>query len=217
VQPDVAELEFPPPGLIGQRWHAFTLTSIQQAVFCSTAGNRAPGRTGVNEAMLNARRPSNDRADNVIGGMLSQKRIFESGGRIHEGTRWLDARSHLCYKRNSMLNRIATSLVTAVALVATPFHASARTCIVTDSPIQKACQPGCCANKTCCATSPKNTAPVSQPLAKSGSDQQNVAVLPSQRALALLRPGAIASSFFSCEDSAAHSPPRLALTCIRLI
>ncbi len=116
-----------------------------------------------------------------------------------------------------MLGRITISLAMAVALMATPFHVSARSCIVFDTAMNKACQPACCANKTCCATSPKNTAPASQPLAKSVSDQQNVAALSSQSALALLTPVAIASSFFSFEDSAAHSPPRLALTCIRLI
>ena len=115
-----------------------------------------------------------------------------------------------------MLVRITISLAMAVALMATPFQVSARSCIVSDTAVNKACQPACCANKTCCATSPKNTAPASQPLAKSVSDQQNVAVS-SQSALALLSPVAIASSFFPFEDSAAHSPPRLALTCIRLI
>src|SRR5437879_1424418 len=116
-----------------------------------------------------------------------------------------------------MLGRITISLAMAVALMAAPFHVSARSCIVSDTAVNKACQPACCANKTCCVTSPKNTAPASQPLAKSVSDQQSVAALSSQSALALLTPVAIASSFFSFEDSAAHSPPRLALTCILLI
>src|SRR5205823_9943148 len=98
-------------------------------------------------------------------------------------------------------------LAMAVALMAAPFHVSGRTCIVSEAAANKACRPACCANTTCCATSPKNTAPVSQPLAKSVSDQQNVA-LSSQSALALLSLVAIASSFFSFEDSAAHSPPR---------
>src|SRR3989440_240521 len=68
-----------------------------------------------------------------------------------------------------MLGRITISLAMAVALMTTPFHVSARTCIVSDAPVQKACKPGCCANKTCCATSKKNNAPISQPLAKNGS------------------------------------------------
>src|SRR5438105_15762479 len=115
-----------------------------------------------------------------------------------------------------MLSRIMISVAMAAALLVAPVSISARSCILLNAAGGKACQPGCCANTTCCATSPKNTAPVSQPLAKSVSDQQNVA-LSSQSALALLSLVAIASSFFSFEDSAAHSPPRLALTCIRLI
>src|SRR5437870_8668580 len=68
-----------------------------------------------------------------------------------------------------MLGRITISLAMAVALMAAPFHVSARTCILSDAVAQKAGQPACCANKTCCATSKKNTAPVSQPLTKSTS------------------------------------------------
>ena len=64
-----------------------------------------------------------------------------------------------------MIGRIAIALGLVVALTTAPFHVSARTCIVSDAPIQKACKPGCCANKACCATSEKNTAPISKPLA----------------------------------------------------
>jgi len=116
-----------------------------------------------------------------------------------------------------MLGRITISLAMAVALMATPFHVSARSCIVFDTAMNKACQPACCANKTCCATSPKNTAPVSQPLAKSASAQQNIATLPSSVAFVGLDPGARTSRVFSSRDCTAHSPPTLALTCIRLI
>src|SRR5437660_12453318 len=116
-----------------------------------------------------------------------------------------------------MLSRIMISVAMAAALLVAPVSISARSCILLNAAAEKACQPGCCANKTCCATSPQNTAPASQPLAKSASDQQNLVGLSSQGGLALLSPVAIASSFFSHEDSAAHSPPRLALTCIRLI
>ena len=60
------------------------------------------------------------------------------------------------------------SFVAIAALLAAPIHLSARTCIISDAPIHKACQPGCCANKACCATSQK-AAPVSQPFAKNNS------------------------------------------------
>src|SRR5260370_34344232 len=71
-----------------------------------------------------------------------------------------------------MLSRIIISMAIAAALFTAPVGLAARSCILTNAPSQKACQPSCCANKTCCATSPKNTAPPAQPLAKADSDQQ---------------------------------------------
>jgi len=117
-----------------------------------------------------------------------------------------------------MLSRIMISVVTAVTLVAAPMGSAARSCILVNAPSQKACQPRCCANKTCCATSAKNTAPSSQPLAKSGSvsttnpisGPTGFAVLPNQ----------------SWQDRvvtrtdlvfAALSPPQLSLLCTFLI
>src|SRR6266566_8095965 len=70
-----------------------------------------------------------------------------------------------------MLSRIIISMAMAAALFTAPVGL-ARSCILSSAPSQKACQPNCCANKTCCATSPKNTAPPSQPLAKADSGQQ---------------------------------------------
>src|SRR6266436_9537203 len=116
-----------------------------------------------------------------------------------------------------MLTRIMISVAMAAALLVAPVSNSARSCILLNAPAEKACQPGCCANKTCCATSQKNTAPVSQPLAKSGSDQQSVATLPSAVVVIGLGPAAETSSTFSSRDCTAHSLPTLALTCIRLI
>jgi len=116
-----------------------------------------------------------------------------------------------------MLSRIMISVVLAVAFVAAPVRISARSCILVNAPTQKACQPVCCANKTCCETSPKNTSPTAQPLAKSGSDQGNIATLPSPVALAVLNYAPAESFVFSSRDCAAHSPPPLALNCTRLI
>jgi len=105
----------------------------------------------------------------------------------------------------------------ATALFTAPVGLAARSCILTNAPSQKACQSSCCANKTCCAISPKNTAPPSQPLAKADSSQQ------------LKATGFVAAlSFSSCEAAAeqfrfqaiapsANSPPRLALLCTFLI
>jgi hypothetical protein len=116
-----------------------------------------------------------------------------------------------------MLNRIMISVVMAAALIAAPVSVSARSCILVNASSQKACQPGCCANKACCATSKKNTAPIFQPLAKSASAQQDIATLPPAVAFVGLCPAARTLSVFSSRDCTAHSPPTLALICIRLI
>src|SRR5947207_1508828 len=71
-----------------------------------------------------------------------------------------------------MLSRIIISVAMAAALFMAPVGFAARSCILANAPSQKACQPSCCANKTCCATSPKNTTPPSQPLAKADSGQR---------------------------------------------
>jgi len=105
----------------------------------------------------------------------------------------------------------------ATALFTAPVGLAARSCIFTNAPSQKACQPSSCANKTCCATSPKNTAPSSQPLAKGDSSQQVKAA------------GFVAAVSFSSREAGseqfrfqaiaplANSPPRLTLLCTLLI
>jgi hypothetical protein len=116
-----------------------------------------------------------------------------------------------------MFSKVTVSVAVGLALFAAPVRLAARSCILTNAPSQKACQPSCCVNKTCCATSPKNTAPQSQPLAKADPSQQ------------LQTTGFVAAlSFSSCEVGAeqfrfeaaapsAGSPPRLALLCTFLI
>jgi hypothetical protein len=69
----------------------------------------------------------------------------------------------------------------------------------------------------CCATSAERTGPPAQPLAKSGLDQQNVSAIPAIAAMALAIPAATESHVFSSTEGRAHSPPLLALICIRLI
>jgi hypothetical protein len=116
-----------------------------------------------------------------------------------------------------MLSRIMISVALAVALVGAPARISARSCILSNAPAQKACPPACCANKTCCETSPKNTSPPAQTLAKSGPDQGNIATLPSPVVVAVLNYAPAESFVFSSADCAAHSPAPLTLICIRLI
>jgi len=105
----------------------------------------------------------------------------------------------------------------AAALFMAPVGFAARSCILTNAPSQKACQPSCCANKTCCATSPKNTAPQSQPLAKADSGQPLSAICFAS-ALPLSSCEAGAEQFrFQAAAPSANSPPRLALLCTFLI
>jgi hypothetical protein len=116
-----------------------------------------------------------------------------------------------------MLSRIMISMAMAAAIFTAPVGLAARSCILSSAPSQTACQPSCCANKTCCATSPKNTAPQSQPLAKADSSQQLkatgfVAALPFSG----WETGAEQFRFQATARSA-DSPPRLALLCTLLI
>jgi hypothetical protein len=115
-----------------------------------------------------------------------------------------------------MLSRII-SVAVATALFMAPASLSARSCIFSNAPDQKACQSSCCANKTCCATSPKNTAPPSQPLAKADSGQQLKAA-GFVAALSYSNWEAGAAGFrFQAVPPSADSPPRLALFCTLLI
>jgi hypothetical protein len=118
----------------------------------------------------------------------------------------------------SMLSKISVSVMVATALFGASMRLPAASCILSNMPSEKACTPGCCANKTCCKTSQKNTAPPVQPLAKSGFNQQNIVALPAMVAVALPNPAvATESPVFSSAECTAHSPAPLALICIRLI
>ena len=119
---------------------------------------------------------------------------------------------------NSMLSRIMISVAMAVALVAAPIASTARSCILVNAPSQKACQPSCCANKTCCATSSKNTAPASQPLAKADSGQQLSATCFATAAPPFASPQVGAEQFrLHIASPPANSTPRLTLLCTFLI
>jgi hypothetical protein len=118
---------------------------------------------------------------------------------------------------NAMLRKIMASLIVGLALVAATVQLPAATCLMTNAPSEKACRPGCCANKTCCETTPKRTELPAQPLARSGVDQQNVSAMPQIAAVVLVMPAATESHCFSSTERRAHSPRPLALLCIRLI
>ncbi len=128
-----------------------------------------------------------------------------------------DAWPVLCYELESMASRIALSLLLAMTIVLAPARLSARPCVLSNVPSEKACEISCCANKTCCATSPKNTSAPLQPLAKANSSHElnatcvaMVTAVPPSQQLGV-------QSFLSSSAPGAHSPPPLALICIRLI
>jgi len=104
-----------------------------------------------------------------------------------------------------------------MAIVLAPVSLSARPCILVNASSEKACQPACCANKACCETSQKNTAPAAQPLAKSSVDQQVNLISPLSVTIATLHQDSTESLNFSSAEWTAHSPAPLTLICIRLI
>jgi hypothetical protein len=108
-------------------------------------------------------------------------------------------------------------MATAAALFTAPVGLASRSCILSNVASEKACKPSCCANKTCCATSPKNTAPQSQPLAKGDSSQQLKAT--GFVAALSFSSGEVGAEQFGFQAAAplANSPPRLALLCTFLI
>jgi hypothetical protein len=157
-----------------------------------------------------ARRANTIRADAVIGTNLITNGMFSKLGHS-------TSKSNRAIKL-SVLSRISISSVMAAALIVAPTYASTRTCITTDAPVQKACKPGCCANKACCATSKKNSAPISQPLAKNGSAREvNLAPVAAATTIA---PGctSLDRQFpLSRTRSCAIAQPQLAVLCTFLI
>jgi len=117
-----------------------------------------------------------------------------------------------------MLSRIIISLAAAVAMLVTPIGSAARSCILVNAPSQKACQSPCCANITCCVTSPKNTASSTQPLAKSGSAPETIAVGAPAIAAASLHQSWEESRRCQIDSGlVAILPPQLPLLCTFLI
>jgi hypothetical protein len=116
-----------------------------------------------------------------------------------------------------MLGRVTVGFVVAAALFSATVRLPAAPCIVTNTPGPKACQPGCCANKACCATSHERTGPPVQPLAKSGLDQPNFAALPVTIGPLLTLSITRESRIVFHAEPVAHSPPRLPLLCTFLI
>src|SRR5215831_21224852 len=106
--------------------------------------------------------------------------------------------------------------MTAVLFTA-PMGLTARSCILSSAPVQQACKPGSCANKSCCATSSEHKSTPSHPLTKADSSYK---VNATSIALPLVPPSPDSGGqrfTVSNNESSAHSPPTLALICVRLI
>jgi hypothetical protein len=121
-------------------------------------------------------------------------------------------------KVTAVVSKIVISLMVAMAVPVAAMPLSARTCILSNVASEKACKPGCCANKKCCEASEKNRATPSQPLAKSGVDQQNIAACPTVTSIVRVDQDTTPKSVLHLgANCPSHSPPTLALICIRLI
>jgi hypothetical protein len=130
----------------------------------------------------------------------------------------IDAGHSLCYEVSAVLSRTVISVIVAMMLPVAAMPLSARSCILSNVASEKACKPGCCANKKCCETSEKNRATPSQPLAKSAGEQQNIVASPSAIAVVEVDQAPSAKSFsYLKADCSSHFPATLAFICIRLI
>src|SRR3954447_6716194 len=86
-------------------------------------------------------------------------------------------RMHFVLSDSVMLRNFTASFAVVAALLFATVRLPAAPCFVTNTPGPKACEPGCCKNKSCCETSHQRTGPASQPLAKAGIDQQTFATV----------------------------------------
>jgi len=117
-----------------------------------------------------------------------------------------------------MFSKISIAVMLATALFVAPMRVSAAACILSNAPSEKMCQPDCCANKACCETSHERTGPSVQPMAKAGSDYKSIATnAPAVAAAPATQLTATKLRVSLSAECVAHSPPPLALICIRLI
>jgi hypothetical protein len=116
-----------------------------------------------------------------------------------------------------MRKKAAILFAVLLAMAVRPLQLPAASCILSNAPSEKVCKMNCCANKTCCATSKKDTKPVSQPLSQSGDAKQQVFGFAAVPVIDWIAVTASAQPACPSVPVRAHSPPPLAVTCIRLI
>lgn len=117
------------------------------------------------------------------------------------------------------MRRTAPILFAVVlAMAVRPLQLPVASCILSNAVSQEGCKPNCCANKTCCAVSKKNTQPAAPPLYKSGDlNQQQAIAFVSVPLIDSLAVAASPQPLCVSIPVRAHSPPPLAASCIRLI
>jgi hypothetical protein len=116
------------------------------------------------------------------------------------------------------MRKTAILFAVVLAMLVRPLQLPAASCILVNAPSPEGCKPNCCANKTCCAVSKKNTQPFSPPLYKSGdASQQQAIAFVSVPLIDSIPVAASPQPVFVRIPVRAHSPPPLAATCIRLI
>ena len=117
-----------------------------------------------------------------------------------------------------MLSRIIVSVAMTAVLFTAPMGLTARSCVVSSAPAQQACKPGSCANKTCCATSSEHKSTQTHQLAKADSGYDVNAAFVASAVTVPLSPESASQQFLPFNAvPGGHSPPTLALICIRLI
>ena len=117
-----------------------------------------------------------------------------------------------------VIPRLAISVLLATTLLVAAMPVSPRACILSNVASAKPCKAGCCANKTCCETSEKNTSTPSQSLVKTDAGQQLNAVCFTAVAMPLpaYEPTA-KQSRFGLAAIIADPSARLAVLCTLLI
>src|SRR5438874_11186618 len=117
-----------------------------------------------------------------------------------------------------MRSKIIVSVAVIAVLFAAPFGFATRSCILSSAPTEQACEPGSCANKTCCATSSEHKSTPAHQLAKADSGYDvNAAFVASAVTVAPRSDVGSQKFLLSNASVVAHSPPTLAVLCSFLI
>src|SRR5260370_20049346 len=117
-----------------------------------------------------------------------------------------------------MLSSIIVSLAMTAVLFTAPMVVAGGSCILSSAPVQQACKPGSCANKSCCATSSEHKSTPAHQLAKADSSYDVNAAFVASAVTAPPRSEVAKQKFLLSNASVvAHSPPALAVLCSFLI